>query len=178
MKHLLVNILEFLIKIYGRLRRMKRYYHTGIAKLRLASYGKRLRVNGKSSLRNNVVCGNYDSFNGMRILGSGKVVIGDYFHSGVECMIITQNHNYEGTKIPYDNNDIMKHVEIGDFVWFCNRVTVVGNVKIGKGSIIAAGSVVTKDVPPYAIVGGNPARVIKYRDIKHFEELEAQKAFY
>lgn len=55
---------------------------------------------------------------------------------------------------------------ICDDVWIGTRVTILGNVKtIGKGAIIAAGAVVTKPVPDYAIVGGNPAKIIKYRRI-------------
>ena len=107
----------------------------------------------------------------------GKIVIGNYFHSGVECMIITQNHNYEGEAIPYDNTYIYKTVNIGDYVWFGNRVTVVGNVTIGEGAIVAAGSVVVKDVPACAIVGGNPAKIIKYRNIEHFQNLKSLKKF-
>ncbi|MFQ5509844.1 MAG: CatB-related O-acetyltransferase [Leptospirillia bacterium] len=53
--------------------------------------------------------------------------------------------------------------EIGHDVWIGNRAVVPGGVKIGTGAIIAACAVVTKDVPPYAIVGGNPARLIRYR---------------
>lgn len=53
--------------------------------------------------------------------------------------------------------------EIGNDVWIGDRVVIMSGVKIGDGAIIAAGAVVTKDVPPYAIVGGVPARVIKYR---------------
>lgn len=49
---------------------------------------------------------------------------------------------------------------------------------IGEGVIVAIGSVVVKDVPPYAIVGGNPAKIIKYRDIEHFEKLKAEKRFH
>lgn len=89
-------------------------------------------------------------------------------------MVITSNHNYEGDAIPYDNTNICKTIKIGDFVWFGNRVTVVGDVTIGDGAIIAAGAVVTKDVPPYAIVGGNPARIIKYRDKERFERLRQE----
>ena len=113
----------------------------------------------------------------MKILGGGKVVIGDYFHSGSECMIITQNHNYKGNMIPYDNSYIYKNVTIGDCVWFGNRVIVTGNVTIGEGAIIAAGSVVCKDVPPLAIVGGNPAKVIKYRDEEHYFRLKSEGRF-
>ena len=92
-------------------------------------------------------------------------------------MIITENHNYEGDMIPYDNTNVLKSVEIGDCVWFGNRVTVTGNVKIGEGAIIAAGSLVCKDVPPLAIVGGNPAKVIKYRDSEHYFKLKAENKF-
>lgn len=54
-------------------------------------------------------------------------------------------------------------VEIGNDVWIGTRVTILGGISIGDGAIIAAGSVLTKDVPPYAIVGGVPAKIIKYR---------------
>lgn len=93
-------------------------------------------------------------------------------------MIISQNHNYEGNAIPYDNTFVYKTIKIGDFVWLGNRVTIVGNVTIGDGAIIAAGSVVVKDVPPCAIVGGNPAKLIKYRNIEHFKNLKSLKKFH
>ena len=92
-------------------------------------------------------------------------------------MIITSNHNYEGEMIPYDNTYIKKEVIIGDCVWFGNRVTVTGNVTIGEGAIVAAGAVVCKDVPPLAIVGGNPAKVIKYRNKDHYYKLKEEGKF-
>ena len=147
------------------------------AKRSISKYGVGLRVNAECIFMGDVIVGDYCNFNGMRILGGGKVVIGNYFHSGIECMIITQNHNYEGDMIPYDNLYIYKNVVIGDCVWFGNRVTVTGNVTIGEGAIIAAGSVVCKDVPPLAIVGGNPAKVIKYRDKEHYYNLKAEGRF-
>lgn len=53
----------------------------------------------------------------------------------------------------------------------------VGDVTIGEGAIIAAGSVVVKDVPAYAIVGGNPAKVFKYRDVEHYKKLKDEGKF-
>lgn len=149
-----------------------------LAKKTVASCGERLLVNNDCIFTHKTHIGNYCNFNGMQIHGSGKVVFGDYFHSGIECMIITQNHHYEGEMIPYDKTYVLKDVVIGRCVWFGNRVTVVGGVTIGDGAIIAAGSVVVKDVPRCAIVGGNPAKVIKYRDIEHFDRLDKEKKYW
>ena len=158
-------------------KKILRHYWTFRAKYQLGSYGKRLIINAKCSFNHNVSVGDFCNFNGMRILGDGKVSIGNYFHSGIECMMVTSNHNYEGEAIPYDDTYVHKNVNIGDCVWFGNCVMVVGNVNIGEGAIIAAGSVVCKDVPECAIVGGNPAKVIKYRDKEHYFKLKAEGKF-
>jgi len=63
------------------------------------------------------------------------------------------------------------YIEIGNDVWLGANVIVVDGIKIGDGAIVAAGSVVTKDIPPYAIVGGVPAKIIKFR----FEKEEIEK---
>ena len=155
-------------KIY--LRRCKR-----IAK----SYGNNFKVNGESYTTPNTTLGNNVNFNGMKIQGSGKVIIGDNFHSGIECMIITSIHNYDkGNAIPYDNTIISKDVIIEDNVWLGNRVIILPGVTLGEGSIIQAGSVVVKDIPKYAIAGGHPAKVFKNRDIEHYEKLKKEGKFH
>lgn len=157
----------------------ERIIFTFMVKKRVRKYGKNLVVNHFSSMGRNVYLGDYCNFNGMKITGSGKVVIGSYFHSGSNCWISTQDHNYNsGAKIPYDETYIIKEVTIGDFVWLGSNVTILGNVTIGDGAIIAAGAVVTKNVPYCAIVGGNPAKILKYRDIEHFEKLRCLNAFH
>ena len=67
--------------------------------------------------------------------------------------------------------DEFAYIIIGNDVWLGANVIVVDGVKIGDGAIVAAGSVVTKDIPPYTIVGGVPAKIIKYR----FEKEEIEK---
>ncbi|MFC1722675.1 acyltransferase [Nanoarchaeota archaeon] len=140
--------------------------------------GKDLRTPNLAKVTPNTVLGNHVGFNGMTIQGEGPVRIGDYFHSGTDCLIISSNHNYDsGETLPYDNSNIFKPVLIEDCVWFGSRVTVIGKVRIGEGAIIQAGSVVIKDVPKLAIVGGNPAKVFKYRDKKHYKKLKKAKKF-
>ncbi len=95
----------------------------------------------------------------------GPVKIGKYVMMGPEVMIITRNHHFERTDVPMQQQGYWpaKPVIIGDDVWIGCRVTIMPGVTIGKGAIIAAGAVVTKDVAEYAIVGGVPAKLIRYR---------------
>ncbi len=60
-------------------------------------------------------------------------------------------------------------VEIGEYAWICSRSIILPGIKIGKGAVVASGSIVTKDVPPYAIVGGIPAKIIGQREIKQYD---------
>ena len=118
------------------------------------------------------------NFNGMMISGGGRVQIGDNFHSGSECMIITQNHNYESTKIPCDSSVICKEVVIEDNVWFGTRVMILPGVSVGEGAIIQAGSVVVRDILRCSIAGGCLAKVFSNRDIEHYERLKSHKRFH
>jgi acetyltransferase-like isoleucine patch superfamily enzyme len=110
---------------------------------------------------------------------SGGVYIGRYFHTGKGLTIFSTNHNYDSDlSIPYDAKSIDKPVIIKDFVWCGANVTIVPGVTIGEGVVIGAGSVVTKDIPDYAVIGGNPAKVLKYRNIELFNKLKEDKKFY
>lgn len=110
---------------------------------------------------------------------TGGVYIGKYFHTGRSLTIFSTNHNYdEASMIPYDNISINRPVVIKDFVWCGANVTIVPGVTIGEGVVIGAGSVVTKDIPDYAVIGGNPAKIIKYRNIEKFKQLKAERKFY
>lgn len=136
-------------------------------------------VGGKTRLSKGVTLGKNPNFNGMTVRGYGEVVFGDNFHSGIECLIITSNHNYDaGEAIPYDKTNINKNTVIGDNVWFGDRVIVLPGVCIGEGAIIQAGSIVSSNIPSYGIAGGNPARVFKYRDIDHYNKLRSQNRFH
>lgn len=89
------------------------------------------------------------------------------------------SHDYDhGSAIPYGSEMSSRQVVIEDNVWIGQDVIISGNVHIGEGAIVAIGSVVVKDVPDFAIVGGNPAKVIKMRDIEHYKSLKEQGKFH
>ncbi len=109
---------------------------------------------------------------------SGGVTIGKYLHTGRGLTIFSTNHNYRSQNyIPYDLEDLIMPVIIKDFVWIGANVTILPGVTIGEGVVVGGGAVVTKDVPDYAIVGGNPAKIISYRDVDKFLELKMKKKF-
>ena len=79
--------------------------------------------------------------------------------------------------IPYGKKRINKDVIIKDFVWLGHGVTILPGITIGEGAVVAAGSVVVKDVSDYMVVGGNPAKVLKSRNVEQFLRLKRQGKF-
>jgi len=114
-----------------------------------------------------------------------NVSIGNYVMIAPECAILGGDHIYSIPTQPiiYSGRPLTKKTLIEDDVWIGYRVIINAGVSIGKGSIVAAGSIVTKDVEPYTIVGGNPAKKIALRfstteeKIIHNEMLK-KKPFY
>lgn len=154
-----------------------RYYGAQIFK-NAKSIGNDFTCCGYSCVNKHTIIKDHVHFNGMFINGGGNVVIGNYCHSGMQCMIITQNHDYNTDNlIPYGVNYNYKDTIIEDFVWLGRRVTILPGSHIGEGAIIQAGSVVHGEIPPYAIAGGNPAKVFKYRDVEHFKKLKEEGRF-
>lgn len=105
---------------------------------------------------------------GVDCLCGGALTIGNDVMMGPQCVIYSQNHRFDDISIPMraQGHQEVKPVYIGDDVWIGGRVIILPGVHIGSHSIIGAGSVVTKDVPEWAIVAGNPATVKKYRNIE------------
>lgn len=98
---------------------------------------------------------------------SVKLKMGDYVMMGEDVLFQGGKHGFERLDIPMGHQQNVGKTElvIGNDVWIGARVIVLpGCKKIGNGVIVGAGSVVTRDIPDYAVVGGNPARVIRYRN--------------
>lgn len=113
--------------------------------------------------------------------GEGGIKIGSGTIISRNVEIWTSNHNYDSldlVTIPYDKRFVYKPVCIEENVWIGSRVIILPGVTIGEGAVIGAGAVVTKDIPPYAVVGGNPARVLKYRNIEVYNRLKKENKIY
>ncbi len=95
---------------------------------------------------------------------SGYIEIGDNVMISPRVSIYAENHLFDRTDIPMKEQGVKKQfVKIEDDCWIAANSIILAGVTIGKGSVVAAGSVVSSDVPPYSVVAGVPARIIKQR---------------
>jgi maltose O-acetyltransferase len=96
----------------------------------------------------------------------GGLIMGDQVMVGPDVAFLSENHGYDDLERPMgeQNSTERDPPRIEDGAWIGLRATILPGCVIGRESIVGACSVVTRDVPPYAIVGGNPARVIGTRD--------------
>jgi len=97
-----------------------------------------------------------------------RIVTGSNVSIGPEASILTLGHDVNSSNFEDKGGDVM----IGDNVWIGSRAIVLPGVSIGKGAVVGAGSVVTKDVEPFMIVAGNPAKAIGERNRDLTYELE------
>ena len=115
------------------------------------STGKGIKIGNNSSI-------------GVRSQVRGPLTIGNNVMMGPEVVIFTSNHRFDRLDVTMDHQGgVTNPVVIGNDVWIGQRSMIMAGVSIGNGVVIAAGSVVTKDIPDYAVVGGVPAKVLKYR---------------
>lgn len=132
-------------------------------KVFLAHLGKGNAIKRKVEVRipHRISIGNNNCINHNVLLdGRGELFIGNNVDIAQEVNIWTAQHDYN------DENyrGVTAKVVIEDYVWIASRATILPGVRIRNGAVIAAGAVVTKDVPENAIVGGIPARIIGYRN--------------
>jgi len=154
-----------------RLRKFLSYNYGWFPKNRVA---KDAIITSKKNLKlgGNVYIGNH----GTQLHCAGGVSIGYGTYIAGGTIIMSTNHNYKSkTHLPFDGISIAQSVEIGEYCWIGAKSCICPGVKIEDGAVVAMGSVVTKSVPKGAVVGGNPARILKYRDLKVYEDIRNRK---
>lgn len=132
-------------------------------KLILRKCGKNVNIERGAIFSSNCELGDYSGIGtNARI---SHAIIGNHVMMGPNCVIYSRNHKHDRTDITMDMQgyEEEKPVHIGNDVWIGGNVTILPGVNIGDGSVIGACTVVSKDVPPYSIVCGNPGKVVKER---------------
>jgi acetyltransferase-like isoleucine patch superfamily enzyme len=135
--------------------------------------GERSMVNTGAMIQGNVRIGKNSSVQNYTVIvgygepedPSGLVKIGNDVRIAAHCFMAAGNHNFSDPEKPISRQGLTcKPIVIEDDVWIAARVNIIAGVTIGHGSVIAAGSVVTKDIPPMSIAAGIPAVVKKSRN--------------
>lgn len=149
---------------YGRFGIFSQKFRAFCAKRFLIHVGSNVNIEHGAMITSLMTIGD-NSGVGINAKMHGRVTIGRNVMMGPDCIIYTKNHAFSDTSVPMCEQGFQeeKPVTIADDVWIGGRVIILPGVNIGEGAIVGAGAVVTKNVPPYAIVGGNPARVLKLR---------------
>ena len=156
------------------------------AKLTSQLYSLAIRRRAKSCGRNLLVLGPGVSVTGnttigdgagfgkrVKIFGDGPVSIGRRAVLAEDSVVYTQVHDYDHSDVlPFGWGFTYPETSIGDYAWIGIKCIVLPGARIGEGAIVQAGSVVMGVVPPCAIVAGNPAKVIGWRDIEHYNKLK------
>lgn len=142
--------------------------HNVWAIMNIGAMGQGTVIRPSVSLANshNIFLGENVHINRRSYLWAGpvaKITIGDNFVCGPGIFITADNHGIRKDRLIYCQDGVEKDVLIGSDVWLGAYAVVLPGVTIGEGAVVAAGAVVTKDVAPYSIVGGVPAKKIAER---------------
>jgi acetyltransferase-like isoleucine patch superfamily enzyme len=169
-----------LIDIYLAVRNFRARFRATMWGLQLANFRKQVFIMPHCTFDNfrGISFGKYVFVNHNTIFSTPfGMKIGNFVMIGSNCLFASVNHGFDDWRIPMMLQRIeTKPIIIEDDVWIGARATILGGVTIGKGAIVAAGAVVTKNVPPYTIVAGIPAKPIRERfDAKTIRKAKAIK---
>lgn len=146
--------------------KLVRKWRSSVGKYLFDSCGKNVNIekNADFGMGRGIVIGNNSGL-GINCKVRGPLNIGDNVMMGPDVMIFTSNHVMSRVDVPMNQqgNTGREKVIIGNDVWVGARVIILPGVVIGNGAVLGAGTVVAKNVPKYAVVVGNPAKIIKYR---------------
>ncbi|MDD2746866.1 MAG: DapH/DapD/GlmU-related protein [Acidithiobacillus ferrooxidans] len=105
---------------------------------------------------------------GTVIQAEGGLSVGSYTVISYDCVVWTINHDYGDICLPYGLARLRKPLRIGSYVWVGRNAIIGGGITIGEGAIIGMGAVLTRSIPPLAVVAGNPARIVGFRPLSPY----------
>ena len=172
------NFLNPFIHRWGKGSIVRRRTRMDILPFNLFALGNKSVIEDFATINNGVgdVMIGDDSTIGMGNVVIGPVTIGNHVILAQNIVISGLNHGYEDvTMAPSLQKVTTNPIQIEDNVWIGANCTITAGVTVGKHSVVGAGSVVTKNIPPYSVAVGNPARVIKRYDFEKEEWVKVVK---
>lgn len=169
----ILEVIKFTFTIYNfktLIYKYGYYIHDHVAPLQKAKKLENVRIHPSSSLRcgENITIGKNSHINKDCVVWASKnskIDIGNDVLMGPGVKMFSSNHSIKLTGMPMNTQpSIEKDIKIGDDVWIGSNSTILAGVNIEEGAVVAAGSVVSKNVERFTIVGGNPAKTIKVRN--------------
>lgn len=153
--------------------RLRRFFYRKAMKFRMGT-GATVFMNCAFDSQGGLVTGNNVIINaGCRLDTRGGITIGHNVSISQEVVVLTADHDMNSPSFDYRTKPVM----IEDYAWIGTRATILPGVTIGKGAVVAAGAVVAKNVAPYTVVGGVPAKPIGNREPKLLYTLRHNRLF-
>jgi len=160
---LYIAFLRFTPEVYRPYRLFFPWLRKRFVSLFLDRCGKGVIVKHNADISPHMEIGDHSEF-GTRCMIQSHTKIGNNVIMGPDVKIYSRNHRFSTLETPIQyQGKIQKNTSIGSDVWIGANTVILPGVQIGDHAVIGAGSIVTKDVPPYAVIGGNPAEIIKMR---------------
>lgn len=160
---LYISIFRFTAEIYRPYAIVTPYIRRFLVSKFVNKAGKKLRIKRNADISMFIEIGDFSEL-GTNCIIQSNTSIGTHVIMGPDVKIYTKNHKFDRLDIPIqDQGHTNEKTVIGDDVWLGANVIVLPGVTIGNHVVVAAGAVVTKDLPDYAIAGGIPAKVLKFR---------------
>lgn len=159
------GIAQYLPQSYGKWNLISHCLRQWCAKMMFESCGEGVALGRKAVVSHQICIGSHSGI-GDRCEILGEVHIGNDVLMAPEVIIMTVNHNYSNPHeiIRRQGRAPEQPVYIGNDVWIGRRAMIMPGIHIGSGAVVAAGAIVARDVPEFGVVGGAPARLIKYRN--------------
>lgn len=163
----------------------KRKIRIGLRVWQMGSLGRNLRLGGKDVVFNNstnIHIGDYVYIGSSCYFDAySQIRIGDGCMIGPRVFAVSGSHNYDSKdlmSVPYDRRQVDLPIVIDDNVWIAGNVSIAPGTHIGEGSVVAMGCTVSGDIPPFSVVMGKKAVVVKRRDVERYQRLVADGMIY
>ncbi|WP_288070639.1 acyltransferase [Adlercreutzia caecimuris] len=163
----------------------KQRIRIGLRAWSMGSLGRDLRLGGKDVVFNNsenIYIGDYVYIGSSCYFDAySQIRIGDGCMIGPRVFVVSGSHNYDSKdlmSVPYDRRQVDLPIIIDDNVWIAGNVSIAPGTRIGEGSVVAMGCTVSGEIPPYSVVMGPKAAVVKQRDAERYRRLAADGMVY